>query len=44
MPPEKQDDLEVRLSAIQEDLRLLKESVLPMLTEIRERLLRRNEE
>lgn len=33
-------ELEARLAAIQEELRVLKESVLPMLVEIRERLLR----
>jgi hypothetical protein len=40
MPDPQTDDLEARLSAIQEELRVLKETVLPMLVEIRERLLR----
>jgi hypothetical protein len=43
MADEKADGLESRLNALQEELRLLKETVLPMLIEIRERLLRRDE-
>ncbi len=35
------ENLEVRLAALREEMRVLKEQMLPMLMEIRERLLRR---
>ncbi len=39
----KNDGLDAQLAAVQEELRLLKETVIPMLLELRERLLRRDE-
>jgi hypothetical protein len=43
MAEAKTGDLEARLTALQEEIRMLKSSVLPLLSEIRARLLQGNE-
>ena len=44
MVQEQPENLESRLAALQEEMRVLKEQMLPMLMEIRDRLLRRPDE
>ena len=44
MAQDQTENLEARLAALQEEMRVLKEQMLPMLMEIRERLLRRPDE
>jgi len=41
---QQEDSVEVRVAAIEDELELLKTNVLPMLLDIRERLLARDEE
>ncbi len=43
MPEENTQDLETRLTALEVEMRMFRETVLPMLGEIRQRLLMRNE-
>ncbi len=43
-PEEQEDNIEARITLIEDELELLKNNVLPMLLDIRERLLARDEE
>ncbi|NQU97441.1 MAG: hypothetical protein HQ548_07350 [Chloroflexi bacterium] len=43
-PEEQEDSIEARIAVIEDELELLKDNVLPMLLDIRERLLTRDGE
>ena len=43
-PEEQEDNIETRITLIEDELELLKNNVLPMLLDIRERLLTRDDE
>ena len=43
-PEEQEDSVEARITSIEDEIELLKNNVLPMLLDIRERLLTRDEE